>query len=381
MDRKVSKPKMQYRRLGRTELQVSCIGMGGMGVISRSHPDRASAVEVIHAAIDRGVNFIDSARGYFDSEEIIGEALKDRRNEMYIATKTYQRPAKRAEKEIQESFENLGVKKIDLYQIHHVQYWKEFEQVSSPGGAIEVLKSYQKQGMIDFIGVSSHNPEILPQVLESDIFDTVQFPFSAIERDHYEKVKDVVKRRDIGTIIMKPLAGGNLKSIEAALKFLLSHHVSTIIPGCSTIEQVMIDTEVGINFTGITDEERAQIIADAENLPDQFCRRCRYCEKVCSKDLPISDIFRCEDYLILSATYARDQYKALGRSAAECIGCGKCEKICPYKLPVREKLKKAHRRLTRGKLEDIAVKILRKIGLYDVARKLYFDLGGKIPKR
>ncbi|MCE1247897.1 MAG: aldo/keto reductase [Firmicutes bacterium] len=372
---------MQYRRLGRTELKVSCIGLGGMGVISQNHPDRTSAHKIIHTALERGVNFIDTARSYFDSEEIIGDSLEGRSEQVYLATKTYQRSAKRAEKEIETCFEKLKVKKIHLFQLHHVQYIEEFQQAAAPGGTIELLKSLQKQGLIDHIGVSSHNPAILPQLLETDIFDTAQFPFSVVERDHFKKVEEIVKRRDIGTIIMKPLAGGNITSVEAALLFLLSHDVSTVIPGCSTVEQVIMDTEAGINFRELTTEEKQQIIKDTENLPDQFCRRCRYCEKVCSKNLPISDIFRCEDYLILSATYARDQYKSLGKSAALCSGCGQCEKICPYHLPVREKLKKAHKRLSKGKIEDFAVRILRKTGLYDIARKLYFELGGKIPER
>jgi len=372
---------MQYRKLGRTGLMVSCIGLGGMGVISQEHPDWEMATKVIHAALDRGVNFIDTARGYFNSEEVIGRVLKDRRDETYIATKTYMRNPRQAEKELQQSLEKLQVKKIDLYQVHHVQYMKEFEKVTAPGGVLEVIKSYQKQGYIDFIGVSSHNPEILSEILESDLFDTVQFPFSVAEREHYEKVRDVVKRRNIGVIVMKPLAGGNLKSVEPALKFLLSHDVSTIIPGCSTVEQVIMDTEIGMNFHGLTEEEKNQIIADADDLPDKFCRRCRYCEKVCSREIPISDIFRCENYLILSATYAREQYKALGKSVRDCMKCGECEKICPYNLPIRHKLGIAHRRLTRGKLEDVAVKILRKVGLYDIARKIYFALGGGIPRR
>lgn len=380
--KKTEKPEIPRRRLGRTGLMVSRIGLGGMGFMSPNREvDLKVALDVINTALDRGVNFIDTARSYFDSEKIIGMVLKKRRNETYIASKTYMRTAKRAEKELGESLEALGVKKIDIYQCHHVQYREEFEQITSPGGALEALKSYQKQGVIDHIGISSHNPDILNEFLESDHFDTVQFPFSAVERDHYNNVKDVVKNRDIGTIAMKPLAGGNLKSVETALKFLLSSEVTTIIPGCSTVEHVIADTRVGIDYKGITEEEKQKILEEVENLPDLFCRRCRYCEKQCPKGIPIADIFRCEDYLILNATYARDQYRSLEKHVPDCGDCGKCEQVCPYHLPVREKMKKAHRRLTRGKLEDIAIKILRKVGLYDFARMLYFNLGGKIPKR
>ena len=372
---------MPMRLLGRTGLKVSAMGLGGMGVMDEKHEDLDSRIEIINTALDHGINFIDTARGYFDSEEIIGHVLKERRNDAYIATKTYLRSAKGSEKELLESLEKLQVKKIDLYQIHHIQYMKEFEKIMEPGGAMEVVKSYQKQGVIDFIGVSSHNPHILSEILESDLFDTVQFPFSVVEREHFENIRDVVKRRNIGTIIMKPLAGGNVKSVDSALRYLLSHDVSTVIPGCSTVEQVMLNVGIAKSFTGITEEEKRKIIEEVKNLPDQFCRRCRYCEKTCPQGIQIADIFRCEDYLILNATYAREEYKKLKKKVKDCIGCGKCEEICPYNLPVREKLYYANRRLTRGKLEDFIVKIVRKAGLYDIARKIYFALGFGIPKR
>lgn len=369
------------RLLGRTGLKVSSMGLGGMGVMDERHEDLDSRLEIINAALNQGINFIDTARSYFDSEEIIGHVLKNRRDEVYIATKTYLRSAKGAEKELQESLEKLQVKKIDLYQIHHVQYMKEFEKIMEPGGAMETVKSYQKHGVIDFIGISSHNPHILSEILESDLFDTVQFPFSVVEREHYDNIRDVVKRRNIGTIIMKPLAGGNVKSVDSALRYILSHDVSTVIPGCSTVEQVLLNVEIARKFTGITEEEKQKIIEEVKNLPDQFCRRCRYCEKTCPQGIHIADIFRCEDYLILNATYAREEYKKLKKTVKDCKGCGKCEEICPYHLPVRTKLHYANRRLTRGKLEDFVVKLVRKAGLYDIARKIYFALGGGIPKR
>lgn len=372
---------LPHRPLGRTGLMVSCVGLGGMGVISRTQKNVRDGVEVIITAIDSGINFIDTARGYFDSEQITGLALQERPGRAYVATKTYMRGARQAEEEIRKSLEALQLKKIDLMQVHHVQYEVEFEQVIGRGGAMEALRSYQKQGLIDFIGVSSHNPRILPQILESDIFDTVQFPFNPIETEHYEKVKDVVGRRNIGTIIMKPLAGGNLKSVDKALRFILGHPVSTVIPGCITPDQVRQCVQAGYGLGEMTEEERAQLLEEARSLPERFCRRCRYCEGECSRQIPISDVFRCENYLIFSATYARDEYRGLSRHFNDCISCGKCEKICPYQLPVRQMLKRAHHRLTRGWLEDAAVKVLRKAGLYDAARKIYFALGGKIPER
>ena len=328
------------------------------------------AKAIVHTALDRGVNIIDTARSYSDSERAIGEALGERRCETYIATKSLGRTASKIERELRKSLEQLGVRRIDLYQCHHIQEYREFEQLVARGGAMEALESFRKEGVIDFIGVTSHNPDILPRVLESDLFDTVQFPFSVVEREHYEKIREVAARRNIGIIIMKPLAGGHLKSVEMALKYILSHDVSTVIPGCSTVEQVVLDTEVGIGFSGMSDGDRRNIIDEASNLPDQFCRRCRYCEKVCSSGIPISDVFRCEGYLILTPPYAWDQYGKLRGSFRDCVDCGKCEDICPYNLPVRLMLARAHKRLTSGKLRFYAALLLQKMGLFDLVKKL-----------
>ncbi len=369
------------RRLGRTGLMITCLGLGGMGVMNRCH-SQESAVEVVTTAIDMGINFIDTARGYFDSEKIIGQALTERPGKAYITTKTYMRSASGASKEIETSLRTLQQKKIPLIQIHHLQYKEEFERITAPGGAMEAIRSFQKQGLIDHVGVSTHNPRIICEILQSDLFDTVQIPFSPVERDHFEKIREVARQRDIGIIAMKPLSGGHIKSVEEALGFILSHReVSTVIPGCSTTDEVCRDVEAVLNLGEITDEHRRDIIQQLREIPDQFCRRCRYCEHRCPENIPIADIFRCENYLILSATYARQEHRKLPRHFNQCRDCGECEKICPYHLPVRKMLRQAEIRLRRGWLEDAGVTLLRKIGLYDLGRRVYFALGGKIPDR
>lgn len=372
---------MEYRRLGRTELKVSTVSLGGMGVISKHHRTLDDATRIIHTALDRGVNLIETARGYFDSENIIGEVMQTRRADTYLASKSYLRSAKRCEQQIVESLENFKTKKIDLYQIHHVQYGYELEQVLGKGGAMEAVRSYQKQGYIDHVGITSHHPRILVDALETDQFDVVQFPFSVVERDHYRDIYPVAARRDVGIIAMKVLSGGNMRNVATAIKYVLSHDVATAVLGCSTVEHVTTDVEAAESFTQLSDAEKEALAEEADRLPENFCRRCRYCEPVCPAEIPISDIFRVENYLILNATYARNEYRTFKANSTHCIECGECENICPYDLPVVDDLRRAHGRLNKGKLEDMAVNALRKVRLYDVARKLYFDLGGSLPER
>ncbi|HXE72389.1 MAG TPA: aldo/keto reductase [Candidatus Nitrosotenuis sp.] len=372
---------MHYRRLGRTELQVSAVGLGGMGFISKNHKTIEDATAIIHRALDLGINFIDSARGYWDSEVMLGHVIPQRRHEMVLATKTYLRSGVLAEKELYKSLENLKTNKIDLYQIHHVQYDYELEQVLGPKGALEALELARKEGLIDWIGITSHHMRLLDRCLETGRFDTVMFPFSPVEKDNWHDVYETARKHDVGIITMKALAGGRLTSVEDSLKFILSYPVSTCILGCSTVEHVERDVAACELWEKLSEEEKKAIVEAGDAVSDPFCRRCRLCEPACPAGIPIADVFRIEDYLILNATYARNEYRALPIKATACINCGECEVICPWDLEVTRDLVRAHRRLSQGLLEDAAVNLLRKLRLYDVARKLYFDMGGNLPER
>jgi predicted aldo/keto reductase-like oxidoreductase len=360
---------------------VTCLGLGGMGILSGQGIDKTRAAALVEEACRAGINLVETGRGYFDSEAIIGEALSRVLERVHVATKTFLRTAKRAARQIEESLSALGTKKIDIYQIHHLQYPKELEQIMSKGGAMEALLDGKRQGVIDFIGVTSHNPDVLVEALKTDLFDTAQLPLSVVERDFFDKVYPVAKARDIGIMIMKSLCGGHLKSVDQALRYVLSHDVASILVGFKNIDEFREDLACVERFTPLEQSELEALVKEASALSDLFCRRCRYCERECAGKVPVADIFRIEDYLILNATYARNEYRLLGKNATACRDCGRCEEICPYRLPVREFLKRAHRRLTRGKLEDFAVNTFRKVGLYDLARKIYFDLGGKLPER
>ena len=169
---------MEKRRLGRTGMEVTCIGFGALPM-QRCTMEEAG--EVLHKALDSGINFIDTARAYTDSEEKIGRHISSRRSEYYLATKSLKRTKEGMAKDIDLSLRLLKTDYIDLYQIHNVKKREEYEQAMGPGGALEALKEAQQAGKIRFIGITGHDYDLLVEGIKTNEFATVQAPFNAVE--------------------------------------------------------------------------------------------------------------------------------------------------------------------------------------------------------
>lgn len=335
---------MQYRRLGRTGLQVSCIGLGGIPI---QRVDQAEAVRVVRSALDNGINFIDTARGYTDSEEKIGRALKGvKREEVILATKATSRSAESILRDVDESLGLLGVEYIDLYQMHNVKTEEELNRVTGPGGALEGLKKAQGQGKIRYIGVSSHTRENLEKMIPMGIIDTIQVPFNAVEKDTADRLFPLAQQHDVGFIAMKPLAGGALTHAQAALDFILKYPVSVAIPGMDSLEQVEANAQVGARGFRLPEAEKAALEAEVAQLGNAFCRRCGYCQP-CPQGIDIPSIFVFDGYWVRYGLkqWAIDRYRSLSQHASDCQECGECEEKCPYDLPIREMLKQARAHL------------------------------------
>jgi predicted aldo/keto reductase-like oxidoreductase len=346
--------------------------------MGRYHQGSDTPGAVINRALDEGINFIDTARSYYKSEKILGEAIKERRHECVLATKTYLRKGSLVKRDINTSLKNLQTDRIDLYQIHNIVYRDELRTVLEPNGALEILKKAKKAGEINHIGVTAFHPDIIKECIRIDEFDTIQIPFNFIEKTRVEEIFDLAKKSDLGVIIMRPLAGGQLRNVETVLKFILGYSVSTVIPGCSTVKHIQMNARIGRDRSQLSIEEREKLFLDIGGI---FCSGCRRCESVCSAHLPISEIFRGETYLYFNAPYARSQYRKFSKKISTCINCGQCEQVCPYHLPIRGMLRRAHRKLRKGKIENISINILRRLRLYGRMRELYFDLGLPLPKR
>lgn len=328
---------MEKRILGRTNFEVSSVGIGGIPI---QRVDKETALDIIREALNQGMNFIDTARGYRESEELIGHAVSALGREKFIlATKSMSRNYEGMIEEVKLSLSNLKTNYIDLYQLHNVRAMEDFHNVMGDNGAVRALKEFKEKGIIKEIGISSHGPEVLDAAIDSGEFSTIQFPYNAIERQG-EPLFEKAKKNNIGVIIMKPMAGGALTNGELAVRFILENpNITVVIPGMDSVEQVLENARPGRDKRPLTDNERHALEEEAKSLGSQFCRRCGYCAP-CTVGIDIPSIFVIDSYFTRYnlQDWAVTRFKNMDPKANDCIECGECEKRCPYDLPIIEML-------------------------------------------
>ena len=335
---------MQYRVLGRTGLRVSAIGFGGIPIQRCS---AAEAERIVRRAAELGVNFFDTARKYLDSELKIGQALKSCRKEVFLASKSPELTAEGIRKDLEAGLKNLGTDCLDLYQLHNVRGEKKLQTALGPGGALEGLLKAREEGKVRFIGITSHYPATLLKAAPTGFFDTLQFPYNYLEREAEAELLPLAGRLGLGTIIMKPLAGGAFKNAAPALKYLLQQPVSVLIPGPGSPEEAVANCLVGENPVPPTEEEISQLEREAKLIGGTFCRRCDYCQP-CPNNLNISMIFNLHAYYTRYGLVEKSSrnYRSMKANYEQCEQCGECEAKCPYHLPIRKMLKEAHATFT-----------------------------------
>lgn len=316
------------RVLGKTNLKVNDIGCGGIPIQRLTQQE---VNEMINVMIDQGINFIDTARGYSNSEMLIGNAIEGKREYFILATKSMARTYDAMKLDIETSLKNLKTNYIDLYQLHNVPIGENIE------GAIKALEEAKMEKKIGHIGITSHSIEMLEKAIEDNYFETVQFPYNIVEKQAEELFRKANKN-NIGVIVMKPLAGGAITDSELALKYILNNEdISVIIPGMESVEQIISNNSVKpCNFTV---EEEKKIAEIRKELNNDFCRRCGYCMP-CPKGINIPFTFLCEGYYLRYnlQQWALERYNSMKVKPSECIKCGLCESKCPYNLKIRIKL-------------------------------------------
>ena len=305
---------------------------------------KEEAIKVICRSEELGINFIDTARGYGISEVFIGDALKDRRKEWIIASKTMARDKETMKTEVEISLSNLNTNYIDLYQFHNVKTMNDYEKILSQDGAYSALEEAMVAQKIRHIGITSHSLDVLRIAVESGKFETIMYPYNIVETQAYELFRRA-NELNIGVIAMKPMAGGVLTDGTIAMKFILENKfISSAIPGMASIKEVEENSRVGSSFVSLTYEEREKALSDANKLGNEFCRRCGYCAP-CPRGIDIPTMFVIRGYKesYNLPTWAEERYHAMKSSAKDCIECGACEGKCPYNLPIRKMLKEVRK--------------------------------------
>lgn len=350
---------MEKRRLGRTGLWVSVLGFG-CGYLRDL--DRETASQVVKTALDLGVNYFDVAPNYGDSEEKLGDALGNRREKCLIATKTEEDSKSGTLRLLKQSLIRLKTDIIDVYQLHNIKTLERLDRVMGPKGALEGMKEAKKQGLIKFIGITGHDPDILVEALKTGEFDTVMAKFSPLDRRADSSLIPLAKEKDVGFVVMKPFAlgalirlspenryileGKNLGTVaEYALRYIQAHPISTIIPGMKAPREVEANARYVSNKAPITTDETRWIEELGAELSTLYCRiNCHKCEP-CPQGVEINNVINYYEfsYYARSRDYGDNRYPTIEGKEDLCDGCGICEKRCPYNVHVIQLLERANR--------------------------------------
>lgn len=377
---------MHYRNFTKDNLQVSALGFGCMRFPILDNDsgkiDEEKAVEMIRYAIDRGVNYIDTAYPYHkgNSEYVVGKALKDGyREKTYLATKLPSWLINNYEyfnKYLDEQLEKLDTKYIDFYLLHTLNkaYWDKLKELD----VFRFVDEAKNSGKIKYIGFSFHDElDVFKEIVDYYDWDFCQIQLNYVDRN-YQAGEEGLKyayNKGISVVIMEPIKGGKLsnpsdeiKSIwdlndkkktpaEWALRWVLNHkEVSILLSGMTTLEQVKENIETVYDaIPEHLNEKEIELISRVTNIYQEKtkvgCTSCEYCLP-CPEHVAIPNVFQIYNELYVFGTEETSKntyasYINRGIDASNCIECGKCEDMCPQHIEIRRHLKDAHKVLSR----------------------------------
>jgi len=328
---------MQKVRFGKTGLMVSKVAFGGIPIMRLGKPE---AVRVVKETIDLGVNFIDTAIGYSDSEEKIGEAIRGmKRDDIIIASKSPAGDKKTFLEQLDMSLKRLGIDYIDLYQFHGISSKARVDAVFGPGGAMEGMDEAVKAGKIRFPAFSSHSIPIAIELMKGGKFAAVQLPFNYIDKAAADEAIPLAKKLDIGFIAMKPMGGGLLDNARLSFKYLFSFDSIVPDPGIEKIAEIREIAGIAINNEKLSEDDLKEIERQRTEFGPSWCHRCDYCQP-CPQEIRISSVLSMKSaFKRMPPDRARGFVGPGVEKARECLECGECVKRCPYDLNIPALLK------------------------------------------
>lgn len=273
--------EVRKRRLGKTGADVTILGLGGEGIL-RTYGYEKEAYGLINRAIDIGINYFESARAYSGSESYYGLALKERRKDIFLTSKSHARDKKGALQHLQATLRNMKTDYLDLWQIHDVRTDEEVQEIFGRHGALEAFVEAKGNGLVRFIGITGHHdPLIIDRCIERYDFDTVLLPVNPAEPAYKSFLKDTVPlaiQKGMGIIGMKVYFRGfaeqlpGFVTMEPFFRFALSQPITTVVIGCDDTDQLEENVSFAASFRPMTDKEEKEII----NLVSPFAKRLMY---------------------------------------------------------------------------------------------------------
>lgn len=261
---------MTTRPLGRTGHQVKLFSLGGQATLEQAGTHDES-IAIINRAIDLGVNYIDTAARYGRgiSQTYIGEVMKTRRQEVFLASKTHDRTRDGSLRVLEESLKLLQTDRLDLWQLHNVQTDEQLDAIFGKDGAIEAMQQARAQKMVRFLGITGHfDPDVLLRGIQRFDFDTILMALNPADRHHRaftERLLPAANDKKMGVIAMKIPARGRLfrpdgvNSMKDAMSYVLTLPVSTVIVGCDTVKQLEENIAIATAFRPLPATEMARL--------------------------------------------------------------------------------------------------------------------------
>ena len=325
---------MDQVRLGRTGLVVSKNGFGALPVQRVSMEE---AVRILRKAYDNGINYFDTAHVYSDSEEKLGNALHDVRENIILSTKAMTTTVEGFWEQLHTSLKRLRTNYIDIYQFHNPAVCPK------PGdgsGLYEAMLEAKAQGLIRHIGITNHRLAVAEEAVKSGLYETLQFPFSYLASEKEEALVRLCQEHDVGFICMKALAGGLITHSDVAYAYLAQFPVAPIW-GIQRERELDEFLSYHDNPPVLTEERKAFIAAERAELAGDFCRGCGYCMP-CPVGIQINNCARMSLLLRRSPAegYLGDTWQANMKKIEDCLNCGKCKSKCPYGLDTPALLRK-----------------------------------------
>ncbi|MBE6503388.1 MAG: aldo/keto reductase [Methanobrevibacter sp.] len=322
-------------RLGKTNLEVNKNGFGALPIQRRNEKD---SIEILKTAYDNGINFYDTARFYTNSEEKLGKAFKNIREDIYIATKTGMESPEEFWKDLETSLKELKTDYIDLYQFHNISFCPKKDDE-----LYKAMLEAKNQGMINHIGITTHKITIAHEALESGLYETLQYPFSYLSGSDELEIVKKCEKLDVGFIAMKAMGGGLLKNSKASYAYINQYDNVLPIWGIQKLSE--LNEFLSYNNNTKLDENLMSVIEnDKKELGNNFCRGCGYCMP-CPEEINISLCARMSLWIRRFPTepYLTEEYQKMMNETQNCLECYACVDNCPYELDIPELLKENYK--------------------------------------